>query len=985
MADLVQFDVDDLSPTVLYSPIRDTLSTPNYSAGWNPLFNKTSLAGAPLDTGNSTSTHVTSLDGASLQIQWKGTAIRLAGSTISGASVNIQLDGEPHSSNTSTDSQTLYATNGLTDTNHTVTLTTNISEPQNNQSFVKFEKATIQATSSLPLSNQIFDDRSIELSGFWAPDSTNSSRVSSTLGDAANVTFLGASFIIRGVVSPGGANYSVTLDNDTTPTLSSRATLTKNDSVLFYASGLDPSAVHNLQMLNQGGGNLTLPFGGFTVFASGDPNPTSSSTSPTPSPAQALADNSGLPNGTVAALVLAGILAFLLLTGLLFYFFVYRPRRRRRQLRRHRTPRTSPVENGVVLNIGPGGHSPLSQSDKSPKTVKSKKSTGSGFRAWKEQARGANPKDLGTLGLFFRHSDSVKAKPGPSTVHDEWDYDDPSAKSFGFSLPTTVEPPPPLPQSQRSGLGLALGKGKGKGKKTSLWSLRSKKSSKSSSPSYNVDLPSLSKSKQSSSDNTNGRARYSYFSSEFTDITYMSTPTDHSHQLSFNDPPHQTHTSKRPSPSPNPHDRTDSQGLLLINQDTLEDDDEDGDSLESGPAPTFTIPSSHASEARPEVFVKEVSSSSYSESLNRRPEVYVKEVSSSSYSESFNRRPSVANSVPALSMRSVLTPSEDIVTRDVDRGSVRTYDDTLSVLGAATARAALRGLSPRTSEVPSLFRASPVESRPGAVLSQSPPSHPRHSLALSGESYHPRERLISDETVRPDASGRFLDVRTSSPFQIDFAGQRKDSRDRKKTARLSEGSRVRFDDQTAPPSVNEDKGKGKSTEGQLKLAAPPKGVFRLTPQMPLGGPSSPDATSSMQDMSFLDFSGSSSNSMISQSVDASGSSRRLSAFSGFKPGPRSRWSSTTGPSIAPGQHSSSSESHEGQPSERQPSEQSELQTSSGQSPPSSHFPYPVSLPASPHHPEGYKPSPPTLIAPELPVDNATSRSSSNGVHLHPSG
>ncbi|KAK7473108.1 hypothetical protein VKT23_001208 [Stygiomarasmius scandens] len=938
MADIVQFDVDDTSPTIRYFPFGDTFSAPNFSAGWNPVFNGASPAGISLETGNSTSSHVTSLDGASIQVQWQGIGIRLVGSTISGASVTIQLDGQTQSSNgtnTTSDLPTLYATDGLAETNHTVTLTTSLSDSIGNQ-FVIFEKAVISTsspptnTSNLNFTEQVLPNNTVSYNGAWLLNTTTSSRDSNVAGDVASVSFLGTSFIIRGAVSPNGANYSVSLDNNIISNLSAKASFIRNDSVLFYASGLDPQSVHDLRISNDGGGTLSLLADGFSSFASGSPIPQPSSAS-TP----ASASNTGatsLSSGTIAALALAGILAFILITGSLFYFLVYRPRKRRhRYLRRRRIQPAGQAENNdAVLDIGHSAISPASSFDKSPKALKNKGSTGSGFRAWKEQARGANPKELKKLGLIFRHSDSGNAKPGPSAFEEEeeWDYDDPSAKSFAFPVSSTFDS---QSQSRR------LDKGKGKGKKPSLWSLRSKKSSKSSSPSYNVDLPSLPKSKGSGSDNTNGRARYSYFS-EFTDITYMSTPTDHSQQLSFNNPSDQT--SKRPTPSPN-HARTDSNGLLLIHHDRSSEGGRDANST----AP----PSSY--EARPEVFVHEVSSSAPSDSVNPRH--------------------SVVHSVPGISVNSDAAPSEDaIVTRDADRGSVRTYDDALSVLGVAAARAALRGLSPRTSEVSSSSPSDFEPRRPEAAQQ----SHPRHSLALSGESFQ-RERLISDETVRPDASGRFLDVRVSSPFQIDFVGQRRDSQDRKKSARLSEGSRVRFDDQTVPPSgADQDKGKGKAAE----RAAPPKSTFRLTPQMSLSPPANSDVGSSVQETSFLDFSGSSSASVVSHSVDTSGSSRRLSAFSGFPQAPRSRWSSTTAPSsTAPGQHSSSesNQTHQSEPS---------VQTSPGQSPPSYHFPYPVSLPASPHHPEGYKPSPPTQRSADLPSDSPTTHSSV-GIHSHPSG
>jgi hypothetical protein len=69
---LVTFSVDDTSPCVSYSPFGDTFSTPNLIAGWNPYFDPSGYAKSQGEVGNGTSLHITSLDGASLGLQWSG-------------------------------------------------------------------------------------------------------------------------------------------------------------------------------------------------------------------------------------------------------------------------------------------------------------------------------------------------------------------------------------------------------------------------------------------------------------------------------------------------------------------------------------------------------------------------------------------------------------------------------------------------------------------------------------------------------------------------------------------------------------------------------------------------------------------------------------------------------------------------------------------------------------------------------------------------
>lgn len=71
---IIQFYVDDTSPTISYSPFGDTFSLPNLTAGWNPYFDTSSFASTIGEIGSGTSYHVTSCDGASLSVQWKGTS-----------------------------------------------------------------------------------------------------------------------------------------------------------------------------------------------------------------------------------------------------------------------------------------------------------------------------------------------------------------------------------------------------------------------------------------------------------------------------------------------------------------------------------------------------------------------------------------------------------------------------------------------------------------------------------------------------------------------------------------------------------------------------------------------------------------------------------------------------------------------------------------------------------------------------------------------
>lgn len=72
MANSVQFVVNDTSPTILYLPFGDTLSTPNLSAGWNPYYTLSGFASVLGQVGEGTSLHITASNGSSLVLKWNG-------------------------------------------------------------------------------------------------------------------------------------------------------------------------------------------------------------------------------------------------------------------------------------------------------------------------------------------------------------------------------------------------------------------------------------------------------------------------------------------------------------------------------------------------------------------------------------------------------------------------------------------------------------------------------------------------------------------------------------------------------------------------------------------------------------------------------------------------------------------------------------------------------------------------------------------------
>ncbi|KAJ7594543.1 hypothetical protein C8J56DRAFT_927001 [Mycena floridula] len=236
-----------------------------------------------------------------------------------------------------------------------------------------------------------------------------------------------------------------------------------------------------------------------------------------------------------------------------------------------------------------------------------------------------------------------------------------------------------------------------------------------------------------------------------------------------------------------------------------------------------------------------------------------------------------------------------------DRGSVRDFDDGLSVLGPASALLAIRSLSPRTSE---------------------------RSYTPSPKRRHKKDRKLLGSSPPPaEIDDQFLDLHDGT-----------------RRSRGSGISHVRFED-LSPSDGGESGTKEKQKQHQ-------KSTFRLTP------PAASNLRSRIT--SFLDFEAGSSDASVITSSDSSTKRRQ-----------RSRWSSTTVPSSMNPEHE-----RNGSSGESNSRSQTQSFLSVGQSS-QSHFPFPISLPASPHHPEGHRPSPPPSQAPGRDSDRVS------GLHSHP--
>ncbi|KIK46774.1 hypothetical protein CY34DRAFT_369804 [Suillus luteus UH-Slu-Lm8-n1] len=285
-------------------------------------------------------------------IKWNGTGIDLLGNA-SNASYQITLDGINISPNTSNPESILASFHDLTNTNHTVLLTTLTNQPTPD-SYVAFDKALITYTAPLGIINStansttIDDDKDIAFVGRWSyiTDSTgNSMHVSNTAGDHAQTTFIGSALTVYGLVSSYSGNYSVTIDNITT-SFSALSSYNNSNALLLFATELSQDTSHTVVLTNTQNTTFAIGVGGMNVTTFGNATTTTTVLS---------SSSSSTPPGTIAAIILGVVLVVLIACIIMYWLFVVRPRtRRRRRSIQCRTRKTVDPERVIDISPPPG-------------------------------------------------------------------------------------------------------------------------------------------------------------------------------------------------------------------------------------------------------------------------------------------------------------------------------------------------------------------------------------------------------------------------------------------------------------------------------------------------------------------------------------------------------------------------------------------------------------------------------------------------------
>ncbi|KAF7337600.1 hypothetical protein MSAN_02233300 [Mycena sanguinolenta] len=339
---LWNFTIDDTSPFLTYTPYADG-SNSGLDKGWEPWYTVSGFISSNGEGGSGDSYHLTSLAGASVNLEFYGTAVYLYGTTNS--SYDTTLDNATTTHNPSS-SDLLLSILDLEEGHHSVTLT---ARPTNGSQQLAFDRAVI----STPLvENQTptmdfydnTDTTMLKYTGDWSsataagiPNASVTHPWQETFASGASVEMdigLGAVAVgVWGMANWGNWLYSVSLDG--TETTCNGSTFWKvPNALLFYQGGLDPNTTHKITLTNTSP-NMKLALNSMTVYnvtlventLAGTTSPsipsasTSASTSATASTASA--------HRSVSAGVIVGPIIAVLVVGVVCGFLWWRSRRNR--------------------------------------------------------------------------------------------------------------------------------------------------------------------------------------------------------------------------------------------------------------------------------------------------------------------------------------------------------------------------------------------------------------------------------------------------------------------------------------------------------------------------------------------------------------------------------------------------------------------------------------------------------------------------------
>ncbi|KAJ7129440.1 hypothetical protein C8R44DRAFT_78106 [Mycena epipterygia] len=344
MSSSLNVTVLDQSPTFIYVPDREGSSSTSWQSSWTPALDYDPTHTKP-NIASGSSSHVTSLAGATVQLDFLGVGITIYGQGTAGAYSTI-LDGGKEITGSPDSAGVLASYGGLSATDkHTIILKATKSQTLS-LSYATFTLRSDLETSSVVnttvqavtvgannafITNSLF---STSGSGFSNEHSDQNYTRLDTDSSAATITFTcsnTSALFVYGTTNYNHQTFSVELDP---PAGASQGARIFNgtskwfvlDNLLFFEGGMDPTQKYQVKLENLIDGSYTdihsvvmmsLPPSAESSVSgsatSGSPRPTSSSptTTATPSKSSSVAKTAGIAVG-VAVAVAALILVFVL-------------------------------------------------------------------------------------------------------------------------------------------------------------------------------------------------------------------------------------------------------------------------------------------------------------------------------------------------------------------------------------------------------------------------------------------------------------------------------------------------------------------------------------------------------------------------------------------------------------------------------------------------------------------------------------------------
>ncbi|KAJ7781017.1 hypothetical protein B0H16DRAFT_604742 [Mycena metata] len=337
MSSALNITILDQSPTFIYSPDREGSSDSTWQSAWSGSSDSTyDSTHVQNNIPSGTSSHFTTVAGATVDIDFMGVAVSLYGQGTAGA-YTTTIDGK--NAVTGNPSGSMLATyGGLTDAKHTITLTATKSQT------LSLSYATITIRSDVA-TNSVTNNTQVAVTASGATSTTNS--FFSTTGSGfsnqhsddgytrldsnspgATVSFScsnTSALYIYGTTNYNHQTFSVQLDPPAGVSQGARIFNGTSkwfvlDNLLFWEAGMDPTQTYQVKFTNLINGSysdvhsvvmMNLPANAQTSGSASAPKSTTTSTTATTKKSSSLGKTVGIAVGLVVVLGVVALCAFL--------------------------------------------------------------------------------------------------------------------------------------------------------------------------------------------------------------------------------------------------------------------------------------------------------------------------------------------------------------------------------------------------------------------------------------------------------------------------------------------------------------------------------------------------------------------------------------------------------------------------------------------------------------------------------------------------